>query len=347
MIWIKDIIYEIFNYLPLSSILTLTSVNIYFYQLICNYNSYKLFLRHQSLISCGNNYSMIVKQNKLYIAGLFSEITYHYFTYFTKDVLSTSAFCNNYFILTTNTVYYNQINLNREDVVAVIAGYKHGILLTKNSIDTIGDNKYGQISIPDHLNSNTIDKVACGAYHTIIIQKGLVYGCGLNRDGQLGDKNSDNYNQLKLIDLTDKCVDVCCGYNYTLLLTEKNEVYGMGRNFNGQLGLGESNYIYTPTKIIEDIIDIKCGEEFSLFLKKDGQVYGCGCSFYGQLNNIKYFYSTLIKIEIKFNNLSCGENHFIYKYKNKYYGKGSNKYSKLGLGQYTNKKYRKPQLINF
>jgi alpha-tubulin suppressor-like RCC1 family protein len=158
---------------------------------------------------------------------------------------------------------------------------------------------------------------------SLAIQDNLLYGTGLNTNGQLGLGN----NTAKILRFTQitfpdsKSVKLgACGSAHTVVLTTDNFLYATGRNSEGQLGLSNN----TPQNIFQPcfqipsnktIKDIDCGSFFTVFLTTDGLLYGTGQNSFGQLglnitNNPTTF--QLITIPNKLiKQVACGGNHTV------------------------------------
>jgi len=364
-----DIIYEIFQILP---IYNLPLCNKKLYEMIINYKPFIIFKNHLSNISCGEYHTNIIN-NQLSLLGIKSlPIKYDL-----KNLLSTHSgekhsiiWCkdklyglgyNNWYQLGLNSINIDMltlININTDDILAIACGDNHTIFLKKDGLYGIGYNKYGQLGNVDMdvitkltkidiFIDETIEKIACGANHTILMTKSKVYGFGCNTNSQLTGVFNNFKNPLILLYNNNNIIDISCGGVSTLILTTDG-VYGCGSNINSELALGWKNTIDIPTKIpIDNVIKIKNGHYFSLFLTSSGELYGCGDNYYGQLgvknvNNIKL----PVKISIyPIQDFSCGDHHLIIKSKNKYYGSGWNKHHQLGLGNYQNKKYNYFKLL--
>lgn len=329
MIWCKDIVYEIFNYIEVAKIIDMIQLNHHFYHLCKKYKWYQLFLKHRSLINCSTYYSAIIKNNQTFICGHYSNINYNKFT--PIAIYNTSSIHTNEDCLIALTKDRFISNYNIKNVVAVAMSELHTLILTTTVLYFIND---AILSILLY-NVNNIDKIACGYNHSIILIDGKVYGLGWNSDGQLGTINGD---KLELIYDQKVVIDVVCGAKHTLLLTIDNDVYGLGANVNGELGL-DCVCITEPTLIIKNIKRIYCGDYYSLFLTIDNKVYCCGYIC------INYHFKQLTKLDFTFDYIGCGAYHYIYRLNNNYYGIGVNNHYQLGSHKY--KKYNIPLSIKF
>ncbi|KAJ5069539.1 hypothetical protein M0811_02109 [Anaeramoeba ignava] len=138
----------------------------------------------------------------------------------------------------------------------------HVFLLNSNQeLFVCGDNKYGQLGLPEQLIKTYI----------IIIQK---------------------LTQIQNIP-KGKIIDIQCRYGYSIMLIEdeilnhKRRLYSCGIGYNG-LGKNENTYEFTEIKssLFEndyDILDFSVGNKHTLILTTNGKMFGFGNNEYGQL----------------------------------------------------------------
>ena len=91
-----------------------------------------------------------------------------------------------------------------------------------------------------------VKRVACGGNHSmLLLESGELYGCGSNASGQLCDDLS-----VKAVpswervvspgdDVLAACVDIACGWEFSVVLDSHNGVWSRGSGPKGELGLGE------------------------------------------------------------------------------------------------------------
>lgn len=84
--------------------------------------------------------------------------------------------------------------------------------------------------------------VDCGDLHTALISTtGELFTFGDNSDGQLGIsvefKNTVDRASL-VTGISERVIQVSCGYRHTLALTDNGMIFGMGSNRRYELGLG-------------------------------------------------------------------------------------------------------------
>jgi alpha-tubulin suppressor-like RCC1 family protein len=87
--------------------------------------------------------------------------------------------------------------------------------------------------------------IFCGGMHSFVIvgEERLLYGFGLNRNGQLGDGTmEDSYLPRRPVGkLRTKSIrTVSGGARHTIVITTEGKVYSFGVNDSGQLGIGDT-----------------------------------------------------------------------------------------------------------
>jgi alpha-tubulin suppressor-like RCC1 family protein len=95
--------------------------------------------------------------------------------------------------------------------------------------------------------------VSCGDQHTAILTtNGIVYCCGLNREGQLGQGTSSQYpdfSRPKPVSIPGKITQVACGSHSTIALAENGRIFTWGRGASGVLGHGDNKNRVSPTEV--------------------------------------------------------------------------------------------------
>ena len=136
--------------------------------------------------------------------------------------------------------------------------------------------------------TDSITRVACGLYHTMIIAGGKVYGTGYNYYGQLGirtsgfntNKNTFTANATPMTNASE----IACGAYHTMIVAN-GTVSGTGYNVNGQLGIGStiSKTTFTANATpVTNATQIACGNDYTTIVA-NGTVSGTGFNYHGQL----------------------------------------------------------------
>jgi len=206
----------------------------------------------------------------------------------------------------SNKFVFTEINnsfLSSSTISNISCGKNHSIILTNDGkIFSTGSNIYGQLGNGNNNNTNTfiqIDtsllngiptKIACGAYHTLILtSNNKIYGCGLNNYGQLGNNtelNSNIFVEMSVGENTPS--EIYGGYNFSLFLTTNNKIYGCGRNSEGQIDLTIEKTNILPKKIKtylndgEYITKLACGSYHFVILTSLNNLYSFGNNDFGQ-----------------------------------------------------------------
>lgn len=143
------------------------------------------------------------------------------------------------------------------NIVAVSAGYRHGLALASNGTVTgYGDDSFGETDTPSGL-SNVVDVAAGGDYSIALKTDGTVTGWGyaLPPDG-----------------LTN-LLTVSAGTFHTLALKDDGTVTGWGYNAFGEA---------TAPSGLSNVVAVSAGAFHSLALKSDGTVVAWGINYYGE-----------------------------------------------------------------
>lgn len=288
------------------------------------------FMRtHPFIAGCGNNI-LILKIDGIYEYDI-EKNSHNKIENYEGDVISLhySAY-EPYFkmILTTKGLYVTGRNASGQlgldnfidqstfqkvcvcysgDIISVNVGISHTIILTTSGLYSCGSNHYGELGLDMDYSStrqNTFKKidnkfyegniisVSCGYNHTMILTTIGLYGCGNNKDGQLGiDIPYDNKTK-KFLKIDNKTYDgdiiqLYCGTNNSIIVTS-NGLYGCGENRAGQLGLGTNSNQRAFKKINidfnnNDIVSIICGISCTIILTVN-ELYISGNHSFG-LNN--------------------------------------------------------------
>ena len=165
------------------------------------------------------------------------------------------------------------------------------------------------VPMPDSLGALPVAFIGCGLDHTLFVAKGgqEVFGCGSNKDGQLGMGRIAHPNHSAqcdtVIDMIAEPTRVrllcnlslsmlACGDSHTLALTETGGVMCCGANQSGQLGLGHTQpQVWTPTATgLAGVTAVSAGSYHSFFLvpprmsmETEAGVFACGNNDRAQL----------------------------------------------------------------
>lgn len=145
------------------------------------------------------------------------------------------------------------------DVVHVVSGQSHTIVVTKNKVYSFGNNKFGQLGTGDKLeyngavnvtkNINPKSIISCGDFNTTVLYQGKLYAYGWDATNMVKSSFRQNTNPLTKFNI-DGLMDVYCRDSLTLLLVEKDEkkyIYNYQYYIlkQGYLGRLYNNYSYT------------------------------------------------------------------------------------------------------
>lgn len=191
-------------------------------------------------------------------------------------------------------------------VKGLAAGRAHLLVLTDEGVFSLGNNAYGQCGRPviedenysgsrivHHIVNLPVEKirsVACGQDHSMFItEKGSVYACGWNADGQTGQSNYESNWEPKLVtgDIAgEDIIKLSSAGDCVLALNSKGEVFGWGNSEYGQL-CNDALQLATPrylsmTRNLGKIIDVAAGGSFCMALNEHGQVYVWGYGILGK-----------------------------------------------------------------
>ena len=130
----------------------------------------------------------------------------------------------------------------------------------------------------------SIQYIAGSNYHSVCVDiNGNVYTFCKNNYGQLGigiDKETLRFTHIpqKVFNLPP-CVQVSCGYNFSICLGEDGYLYSFGYNRIGQLGIGKNEEAYnSPQQIssLKEIEFIECGGSYSFCKTLNNEIYCWG-----------------------------------------------------------------------
>lgn len=141
----------------------------------------------------------------------------------------------------------------------------------------------------NHLHN--IVMISAGENHSAFLSdRQMVFTCGFNDKGQLGNDSRDNINVPTLIPgkVNKEITFIQCGSNHTAIMNKHGEVFFCGDNQNGQFGVGadidESPIpiqMQVPSnQIVRTLITTY---DHTHIITTEGEMYGCGRGTDGQL----------------------------------------------------------------
>ncbi|KAJ6226631.1 btk-binding protein-related [Anaeramoeba flamelloides] len=136
---------------------------------------------------------------------------------------------------------------------------------------------------------NIVDLKAGAFASYFLSDKGVLYGCGTNNEGELGDGSNTTAHNPKVI--AKKIKNFWTGRRSSFLFyqNDEDEIYSVGSNTYGQLGINSLNKMSIPKKVTlrGQIIDIQASYGHTLALTEyEGkhELYSCGFHIYNGLN---------------------------------------------------------------
>ena len=210
-------------------------------------------------IACGNGFTLFasntLKYDKLWACGLNtdSQLTYM------KDRNHPKGFGD--YIIVPKLIQLPMQHPRSTRILQIAAGRAHSLVLTdKSGMFSFGNNAFGQCArqvIPDEIYKNSmlihafnldlddsddrIIDVVCGQDHSLFLtDKGRVYACGLNTDGQLGLGHYDCVSRPERVrgDIEQEhIVQVAAKGDCVLAVNKSGDVFGWGNNEYRQLGV--------------------------------------------------------------------------------------------------------------
>ena len=143
----------------------------------------------------------------------------------------------------------------------------------------------------ESLSDKDIVQIVAGAGYSLYLgSDGIVYGCGCNDVGELGNGDKNEVYIPKEIKYFKEnninIIDIATGYGHSLALDSDNNIYSWGYNSDGQCGDGCNENLIVP-KIIESLkeykIDlIRCGYLMSYCRSICGKHFIWGSNTYNE-----------------------------------------------------------------
>ncbi|GAB5371554.1 hypothetical protein AAMO2058_001589900 [Amorphochlora amoebiformis] len=203
-------------------------------------------------------------------------------------------------------------------VFAVVTGCvaNHTFALTEKGIFAWGRNENGELGLGDQVNrynptlvtkiSNLSDPIvggACGDKHTLLYSKlGILYTCGDNEFGQLGNGHSGNTTiNISPLSIISGVRTAGAGRGFSCVADKAGSCYTFGYPKDGILGHGtEGKFLGTgnkweyacetrPRKLEAltgvKIAQVSCGARHTIAADEHGRVYTWGFGGYGRLGH--------------------------------------------------------------
>jgi alpha-tubulin suppressor-like RCC1 family protein len=251
--------------------------------------------------------------------------------------------------------------LSNENVEKIQTGPRHSSLVTNvGNLYVAGLNGNGQLGINSTSNqdkfvlvhwftNNSLQIVQAfpGGYHTLVLTStNVVYGFGLNSNGQLGQGtgSATSYKLPVVVTVPSGTPrGVATGFQHSLIWTD-TQVYAFGSGDHGQSGANHD--VYVPTLVFTapggvTVTTATCGGYSSSFLLSTGDAYGYGGNIYGTLgigtysNTATPTHVSTLAGNVAF--LSQAEKHAIFILKDgTLWATGNNACGNLGLGNFVN-----------
>ena len=286
--------------------------------------------------TCGHNFTIIYDNKNLYGIGSNEH-----------NQMGTDTKLN------IDTFFKLQLKLDDdENIIKVITGFNHTVILTNKRLVGSGDNRIGQLT-SSHENitkftelvditslSSPIADITCSSFCTIIIlnnNKILFAGDNFNRDivSEHITKTTPYPNFSELVhNITEKILSVSVSNNHMIVITQ-DHVFSVGDNQYGQLGIGnlKSHQIFTSIPNNINIIKGYTGFDSSYLLTNSGKLLACGNNNFRQLglNTREKYVFTYRGVELPpiTDFVSTGQ-YFACYTGNKLYVAGENTYGQLG-----------------
>ena len=238
-------------------------------------------------------------------------------------------------------------------VHSIACGFDHALIITIDSdLWSCGNNFHRQLCLENNVNQfkyqqtafSNISKISLGGNRSFFQnEKGEIYSCGLNSNGELGLGHSDDTAPVTLIpNLPSDIIQFICGFNQTLFLNSEGNVFSVGFNHLGQLGLGHKTNQNLLHQIpnIPPIQTISCSGHSSYLIDFEGNVWSFGNNGLGQLGHgdtvdraIPTKVARLQDIQ-QISHGSCPSHHFLAKdSQNRIFAMGYNIHGQLGNGE--------------
>lgn len=173
-------------------------------------------------------------------------------------------------------------NISADGVLADIAGN------VEDTTEEDGIRLQIDINIQDYYSTNIGDP--SNLYH--IDEEGVLWGCGYNGNGQLGQGIRDSDFHEGMTKIAENVIHVDYSqHGFAVFLTEDHKLYGMGNANSGALleyadvniHSGNDYCVSNPKLLMENVVYARCGSYDVVCLLEDGSVWKLGT---GMINGI-------------------------------------------------------------
>ena len=203
----------------------------------------------------------------------------------------TAVIDENNQLLVTGLNNYGQLGLKGNDTefAFVNTGYLSKYVACGNGNGQLGlGDTYNrdEFEVSDLDKGTTIIKIACGGYHSIIMDEYYnVYTVGNNDYGQLGLGDNSDRNIFEKNTSNVKYKDISCGLFHTSTITITGDVHSTGCNKYGQLGinLGRFEHRNIFVDIGQQAKQIESGDYHTMIIGIDDNIKAVGWNAGGQL----------------------------------------------------------------
>lgn len=194
-----------------------------------------------------------------------------------------------------NQSIFMPVALDTDNAIDISSGGYHSLVVTgsEKRLFAFGSNRNGQLCVktnnskelmPLDTGITGVTAVVAGDHHTLFLKDGIMYGCGSNKYGQLGNSSypDGSFGAIPVTNLS-KVISISAGGEHSVALTS-DFLYTFGRGDFGQLCTGDLNNRNTPTRIdLHNIKSIDSKGPFTAILINDGSVWTCGPRRFGSI----------------------------------------------------------------
>ncbi|KAL9657443.1 hypothetical protein ABK040_016712 [Willaertia magna] len=194
------------------------------------------------------------------------------------------------------------------DIICIASGFDSTFFLGKSGrIWSIGENSSGQLGhegselkeIPKMKEKDIVEIISRGEHVIFRSKYDKLYGCGKNDRGQLGLGHVSQTSEVVLIPFdvdrlkNSHIMQICCGYDHTVILTNSGMLFITGDNRDFQLGFpSKEDYVNTFTHVDTNfskskIVKVGAGDYHTVLLNKDGEVFVTGSNKFSEIASYK------------------------------------------------------------